>query len=83
MIICMNFIKASAHYQLLKSNMIWEDVFKAKDHDDKVRNSLSGENLESYMLLSIEKELLDELDKEAVTDRFIQASNEHKRLFLI
>ena len=46
----------------------------------RLRNSLSQENLESYMLLSIEKELLDDLDAEAIIDRFTQSSSELKRL---
>jgi len=32
------------------------------------------------MLLSIEKELLDDLDAEAIIDRFAQSSSEFKRL---
>jgi hypothetical protein len=46
----------------------------------RLRNSLSLENLESYMLLLIEKELLDDLDAEAIIDRFAQSSSELKRL---
>ena len=49
----------------------------------RLRNSLSEENLESYMLLSIEKELLDDLDAEAILDRFAQSSSELKCLLLV
>jgi hypothetical protein len=41
---------------------------------------LSEENFESYMLLSIENELLDDLDAEAIIDRFVQSCSELKRL---
>jgi hypothetical protein len=37
-------------------------------------------NFESYMLLSIENELLDDLDAEAIIDRFVQSCSELKRL---
>ena len=53
---------------------------KLKIIKTRLRNSLSQENLESYMLLSIEKELLDDMDAEAIIDRFAQSSSELKRL---
>jgi hypothetical protein len=56
---------------------------KLKIINTRLRNSLSEENLESYMFLSIEKELLDELDAEAIIDGFAQSSSEFKQLLLI
>jgi hypothetical protein len=53
---------------------------KLKVLKTRLRNSLSEENLESYMLLYIENELLDDLDAEAIIDRFAQSSRELKRL---
>ena len=38
----------------------------------RLRNSLFEENLGSYMFLAIENELLNELDAEAIIDRFAQ-----------
>lgn len=49
----------------------------------RLRNLLSEENLESYALLSIEKEFLYELDAERIIGRFGQSSSEHKRLLLV
>ena len=61
-----------------------ERIFsKLKIIQTRLRNSLSKENLESYMLLSIENQLLDEWNTEAIIHRFTQSSNEHKRLLLI
>jgi hypothetical protein len=57
------------------------NFLKLKIIKTRLRNSLSEENLESYMLLSIEKELLDELDAEAINYHFAQSS--FKRLLLI
>ncbi|XP_064100752.1 uncharacterized protein LOC135211369 [Macrobrachium nipponense] len=56
---------------------------KLKIVKTRLRNSMSEENLESYMLLSIEKEMLDELDSEVIINRFAQSSSELKRLLLI
>lgn len=42
-------------------------------------NSMSEENFESF----IEKELLDELAAEAIIQRFLQLSADHKRFILI
>ena len=53
---------------------------KLKIIKTRLRNSVSVENLESYMLLSIENELLDDLDAEAIGDRFAQLSSELKCL---
>lgn len=63
------------------SSPMWEDIFKAKDHNDRVK--FAEENLQSYILLFIEKELLDELDAEAIIGRLKQSSNEHKWFLLI
>ncbi|GBL92030.1 hypothetical protein AVEN_102585-1 [Araneus ventricosus] len=53
---------------------------KLKIIKNRLRNSLSAENLESYVLLSIEKELLDNLDGEKIIDRFAETSSELNRL---
>ncbi|GBO22676.1 hypothetical protein AVEN_69333-1 [Araneus ventricosus] len=53
---------------------------KLKIIKNRLRNSLSEENLESYVLLSIEKELLDNLDGEKIIDRFEETSSEVKGL---
>lgn len=52
-------------YQLLKSNVKLKTNLKRPD-----------ENLKSYMLLSIEKESLQELCAEAIIGTFEQTSNE-------
>ncbi|XP_064089909.1 uncharacterized protein LOC135203907 [Macrobrachium nipponense] len=49
---------------------------KLKIIKTRLRNSMSEENLESYMLLSIEKEMLDELDNEVIISIFAQSSSE-------
>lgn len=56
---------------------------KQKVIKTRLRNLFSEENLELYMLLSIEKELLDEVDAETISGRFEQSSSEHERLLLI
>ncbi|GBO02259.1 hypothetical protein AVEN_42317-1 [Araneus ventricosus] len=53
---------------------------KLKIIKDRLRNSMSEENLESYVSLFIEKELLDNLDGEKIIDRFAETSSELKRL---
>ena len=52
---------------------------KLKIIKTRLRNSLSEDNLEPYTLLSIEKELLHDLDAEAIIDRFAQSSSELKK----
>ena len=41
----------------------------------RLRNSLSEENFESLLFLSIEKGFFDELDTDAIIDKFAQSSN--------
>ena len=52
---------------------------KLKIIKTRLRNALSEDNLEPYMLISIEKELLHDLDAEAIIDRFAQSSRELKK----
>lgn len=56
---------------------------KLKIIKSRLRNSLSEENLESYMIFSIEKKLLHELDAEAIIDKFAHSSSELKRLLTV
>ncbi|XP_077290366.1 zinc finger MYM-type protein 1-like [Arctopsyche grandis] len=55
---------------------------KLKIIKNRLRNTLSEENLENFMFLSIEKQMLDDLDAEEIINRYAQASKGLKRLLI-
>ncbi|XP_077295474.1 zinc finger MYM-type protein 1-like [Arctopsyche grandis] len=55
---------------------------KLKIVKNRLRNTLSAENLDNFMFLSIEKQMLDDLDAEEIINRYAQASKGLNRLLI-
>ena len=56
---------------------------KPKLIETRLRSSLSQENLESFMLMSIESQILSKISSEKVIDKLATTSNEMKRLLTL
>lgn len=71
-------------YHYLLAQVQCERSFsKLKIIKTRLRNALSEEHLDAYMLMAVENDLLEELSLDSIIDRVAQSSMELSRLLSI